>query len=431
VVEDFGKRIEVMNARVAFWLAWLLGGLSVAMFVAGVAFTTLSLLAGVDRPSGTVGDLVRYVPFLAFPIVGALIASRRPGNPIGWICLTAGLFWMLFVVVAQYDAYELATTGTLTSSATFDALYAWLWVPPIGLPGIYMILLFPDGRLPSKRWRPFAWFAGTVMAVICVGFIFIPGPLEGNPGVRNPLGLEWLAWVRDVEIFIILLFPLCILVSASSLVLRYRRSEGEVRAQIKWLVFAACFFGVFYLGSLLGQFLFAPESGEAEGSSAPLWVTIVNNLRLISFAGVPVAVGIAILRYRLYDIEIIINRALVYGSLTATLVGIYFGGVVSLQYAFRALTGSESQLAVVASTLAIAALFVPLRRRVQALIDRRFYRKKYDARKTLDGFGARLRDETDLEVLRGDLVAVVRDTVQPAHVSLWLREPKQDRGGRA
>ena len=354
-----------MRPRAAFLLAWSFGGLSIAMFVAGVAFTILSLLAGADRPSGTVGDLVRYVPFLAFPIVGALIASRRPRNSIGWICLTAGLFWMFFVVVEQYDAFELATTGAVTSSATLDALYAWMWVPPIGLPGIYMILLFPDGRLPSRRWRPFALFAGTVMAVICVGFIFIPGPLEGHPGVRNPFGLEWLAWLREVSIFIILLFPLCILVSALSLVFRYRRSEGEVREQIKWLVFAACFFGVFYVGSLLGQLLFAPESMGAEGPSAPMWVTIVNNLRLISFVGVPVAVGIAILRYRLYDIEIIINRTLVYGLLTATLVGIYFGGVVSLQYAFRALTGSESQLAVVASTLAIAALFVPLRRRVQ------------------------------------------------------------------
>jgi hypothetical protein len=412
-----------VRPRAAFWLAWLLGGLSIAMFVAGVAFTILSLLAGAER--GTVGDLVRYVPFLAFPIVGVLIVSRRPGNPIGWICLTAGLFWMLFVVVAQYDAYELATTGTVTSSATFDALYAWLWVPPIGLPGIYMILLFPDGRLPSRRWRPFPWFAGAVMAVICVGFIFIPGPLEGHPGVRNPLGLEWLAWLRAVAIFIVLLFPLCILVSALSLVFRYRRSGGEVREQIKWLAFAACFFGVFYLGSLLGQLLLVPESMEAEGSSAPLWVTIINDLRLISFAGVPVAVGIAILRYRLYDIEIIINRSLVYGLLTATLVGIYFGGVVSLQYAFRALTGSESQLAVVASTLAIAALFVPLRRRVQALIDRRFYRRKYDAQKTLSAFSTRLREETDLEALNTELLSVIRETVQPAHVSLWLREAQR------
>jgi len=416
-----------MSPRAAsWWLAWSLGGLSVAMFVAGVAFTILSLIAGADRPSGTVGELAIFAPFLSFPIVGALIASRRPENPIGWICLVAGLFWMQIVLGEQYGAYELATTGTVTSSVTLDALLYWSWVPPVGLLGIYMILLFPDGRLPSRRWRPFAWFAGAVMAVICVGFIFVPGDLEGHPGVRNPFGLEWLAWLGDVAVFIVLMLPLCILVSALSLVLRYRRSRGEVREQIKWLAFAASFVGLVYFVGLIGQIFFVPESLESNATS-PLWVSIVNNLLLMSFAGVPVAVGIAILRYRLYDIEIIINRALVYGSLTATLVLVYFGGVVGLQYVFRTFTGQGSTLAVVASTLFIAALFVPLRRRVQALIDRRFYRDKYDAQKTLEEFGSRLRDETDLEDLTDGLVGVVRDTVRPAHVSVWIRKP--GRGG--
>ena len=412
-----------MSTRtVSWWLAWSLAGLSVAMFVAGVAFTILALLAGADRPSGTVGGLAIFAPFLSFPVVGALIASRRPGNPIGWICLVAGLFWMQIVLGEGQSAYELATTGTVTSSVTLDALFFWFWVPPVGLLGIYMILLFPDGRLPSRRWRPFAWFAGAVMAVICVGFIFLPGPLEGHPGVRNPFGLEWLAWLADVAVFIILLLPICILVSALSLVFRYRRAGSVVREQIKWLAFAACFVGVNYFGGLLAQILFVPEALDANAAS-PLWVSIINNMLLISFAGVPVAVGIAILRYRLYDIEIIINRALVYGSLTAMLVGIYVGSVVSLQYAFRALTGGDSQLAVVASTLTIAALFVPLRRRVQAFMDRRFYRQKYDAQKTLEAFSAKLRDETDLEDLTGELVEVARKTIQPAHLSVWLRRP--------
>jgi len=412
-----------VRSRFAPWLAWLLGGLSVAMFVASVAFVILALFAGVAHPSGALGELVIFAPFLSFPIVGALVASRRPGNPIGWICLVAGLFWMLIIVSEGQSAYELATTGTVTSSVTLDALTFWGWVPPVGLLGVYMILLFPDGRLPSRRWRPFAWFAGAVMAVICVGFIFVPGPLEGHPGVRNPFGLEWLAWLGDVAVFIVLMLPLCILASALSLVLRYRRSRGEVREQIKWLAFAASFVGLVYFGGLVSQLVFAPDS-LADNTELALWVDILNNMLLLSFAGVPVAVGIAILKYRLYDIEIIINRALVYGSLTATLALIYLGGVVSLQYTFRALTGSESQLAVVASTLAIAALFVPLRRRVQVLIDRRFYRQKYDARKTLEEFGARLRDETNLGTLSDDLVAVARETVQPAHVSLWLREPE-------
>jgi len=397
------------------------------MFAAGFVFAVLSSFVG---GAGVSGGFLIFMPFLAFPVVGALIASKRPENPIGWICLVAGLFWMLIVLGEGQSAYELATTGTVTSSVTLDALFFWFWVPPVGLLGIYMILLFPDGRLPSRRWRPFAWFAGSVMAVISVGFIFVPGPLEGHKGVQNPFGLEWLAWLADVAVFIVLMLPLCILASAFSLVLRYRRSGGVVREQIKWLAFAASFVGLVYFVGLIGQIFFVPESLDANVSSQLLWVSIVNNLLLLSYAGVPVAVGFAVLRYRLYDIEVIINRTLVYGVLTVSLASIYLGGVAGLQYTLRALTGQEqqSQLAVVASTLVIAALFNPLRRRIQDFIDRRFYRKKYDARKTLEEFGTRLRDETDLEDLSGDLVEVVRDTVQPMHVSMWLREPERKSG---
>jgi hypothetical protein len=290
-----------------------------------------------------------------------------------------------------------------------------------------MILLFPDGKLPSRRWRPFAWFAGAVMAVICVGFIFVPGDLEGHPGVRNPFGLEWLAWLGDVAVFVVLMLPLCILVSALSLVLRYRRSRGEVREQIKWLAFAVSLVGLVYFGTLAGELIFARESivGDA---APPLWIEISRSMLLLSYAGIPVAVGFAILKHRLYDIDVIINRTLVYGALTLSLVMVYIGCVVSLQYVFRALTGGNSQLVIVASTLAIAALFNPLRRRIQSFIDRRFYRKKYNAAKTLEAFSARLRDETDLDDLGGDLVAVTQETVQPVHVSLWMRDPEHKSG---
>jgi hypothetical protein len=366
------------------------------------------------------------VPFLAFPLVGALITSKRPKNPIGWICLAAGLFWILVGLKEASDAYAVARFGSEWSSLTFDALIQWLWVPPVGLLGIYMILLFPDGKLPSRRWRPFAWFAGVVMALICVLFIFVPGPLVDHEGAQNPLGLEWLAWVANVGLFVILLLPLCILASALSLVLRYRRSEAEVREQIKWLTFAACFIGVTYTSSLLVRILFEPESVNTE-SADPLWLTLLDGLNQLSYAGVPIAIGFAVLKYRLYDIDFIINRALVYGPLTVLLAATYFGGVVGLQYFFRTLTGQGSTLAVVASTLAIAAVFNPLRRRVQAFVDRRFYRRKYDAAKTLEAFNARLRDETNLDALSNDLVGVAIATMQPAHVSLWLRpdpEPK-------
>jgi len=310
---------------------------------------------------------------------------------------------------------------------TLDALLQQVsWVPPVGLLGIYMILLFPDGRLPSRRWRPFAWFSGAVMTLICISFVFVPGPLEDHPGVRNPLGLESYPWLAIVAIFAVSLLPLCILTSAFSLVLRYRRSGGEVREQIKWLAFAASFVGVVYFGGLITQLLFAPDPLTPEGTT-PLWASLEQNLLLLSYVGIPLAIGFAILKYRLYDIDILINRALVYGTLSVLLAGIYEGSIVLLQEVFRALTGQQSGLAIVASTLVIAALFTPFRRRIQSFIDRRFYRRKYDAAKTLEAFNSRLRDETDLDALSTDLVGVASATMQPAHVSLWLRpdpEPK-------
>lgn len=414
-----------MNRRIAAWLAWTLFGLTAGIYAVGVAFAILALIADPSQLAESAVGFIIFLPFFSFPVVGVLIASRRPGNWIGWICLVTGLFWTQIFLGDQTNAYELARTGTVKSSVTMDALTQASWDFPVGLLGIYMILLFPDGRLPSRRWRPFALFAGAVMILINVIFALTPGPLEGHPGVRNPFGLEQFPWLPGVSVASVLLLPLCILISAFSLVLRYRRSGREVREQIKWLAFAASFVGLVYFVTLSSGLLFAHDSYTIN-KTPPLWISLLQNLMFVSFASVPVAIGFAVLKYRLYDIEIIINRALVYGPLTATLLLIYFGGVVSLQYAFRTLTGNESQLAVVASTLVIAALFVPIRNRVQVLIDRRFYRRKYDARRTLEEFGARLRDETDLETLNDNLVTVVGDTVQPAHVSLWLRT--QERG---
>jgi hypothetical protein len=414
-----------MRHRVAVWLAWSLAGLSVAMFVGSIVLFVLVRVAQSPGDRTTVdyvSKLLVYVPFLAFPIVGALVASKRPGNPIGWICLVSGLFWMQFALGDASRAYQLATTGSVTSSIKLDALTQGLWVPPVGLLGIYMILLFPDGRLPSRRWRPFAWVAGAVMVLIPVAFAFVPGTLEEHPGVRNPFGLEQYPWLQLVATILVLLLPLCILTSAVSLVLRYRRSGEEVREQIKWLAFAASFVGVVYFGSLITQLLFAPDSFTTN-ETLPLWVSLERNIQFLSYTLIPIAVGFAILKYRLYDIDIIINRALVYGSLTLMLALVYFGGVTATQALLGTLTTQEQlpQLVVVASTLVIAALFNPLRRRIQLFIDRRFYRRKYDAIKTLEAFSSKLREETDLQALSNDLVGVVSETMQPAHVSLWLR----------
>jgi hypothetical protein len=301
---------------------------------------------------------------------------------------------------------------------TIDALTQAIWIPPVGLLGIYLILLFPDGKLPSRRWRPLAWLSGVVMVLASLGITFAPGPLEGHPGARNPFGLEGAPWVATAGIVILLLLPLCMLASALSLVLRYRRSGGEEREQIKWIAYTASVVGLLYLIAMVSSLTFSGPWGAA---GTPLWLGLLQQAALVSFTAVPIAVGFAVLKYRLYDIDVVINRTLVYGSLTATLVALYFGGIVVLQRFFVALTGEKSTLAVVASTLVIAALFNPLRRRNQSFIDRRFYRRKYDAAKTLEAFSAKLRDETDLGALSDDLVGVVSETMQPAHVSLWLR----------
>jgi hypothetical protein len=403
------------------------------MFVAGAILTILSLYvtAPAAQPfsdwgsGGAIGNLLILAPFLAFTIVGALIASRRPENPIGWICLVAGLFWTLIALDDQYTAYGLATTGVVPFPAAVVALSQWLWVPPVGLLSIYLILFFPDGRLPSRRWRPLAWFSGAVMALVSLAIALAPGPLPDLGGVRNPFGLEGYPWIADATNVIPALLPLCTLASALSLVLRYRRSGSEQREQIKWIAFAGSFVGLMSLITVVSTLIFAPEFPDSTGTQ-PLWLGVLQDVELLSFAGIPVAVGIAVLRYRLYDIDVIINRTLVYASLTATLIALYFGGIVVLQRLFVLLTGQQSTLAVVASTLLIAALFNPLRRRIQSFIDRRFYRRKYDARKTLEAFTAKLRDETDFDALNAELVGVVNETIQPAHVSLWLRpDPEQ------
>jgi hypothetical protein len=402
-----------MSTRATSWLAWTLAGLSVAMFLASAVLYVL-VPSSQEGPStsGALSELLIFVTFLAFPIVGALIASRHPKNPVGWICLAIGLFWMLIFLGDSIP-------GSGPYPVTIDALTQAIWIPPVGLLGIYLILLFPDGKLPSRRWRPLAWLSGVVMVLASLGITFSPGPLEGHPGVRNPFGLEGApSWVVTAGIVILLMLPLCMLASALSLVLRYRRSKGEQREQIKWIAFAASVVVIVYLIAMVGSLFFPLGWGSA---GTPVWLGLLQQAALASFTAVPITVGFAVLKYRLYDIDIVINRTLVYGTLTITLVALYFGGIVVLQRVFVLLTGQQSTLAVVASTLAIAALFVPLRRRVQGFVDRRFYRRKYDARKTLEAFSAKLRDETDLEALNNDLVGVVRETMQPAHVSLWLR----------
>jgi len=406
-----------MSRRTAARLAWSLAGLSVAMFLAIVALYVL-IRSAPQVPSSvstrfTPTDLLIGMPFLAFPIVGALIASRSPHNPIGWICLAVGSLFLLLGVSEYYSVYGVAEPGSVPFPIGVAWLGNWLWMPAVGLFATYLFLLFPDGRLLSRRWRYLAWLSGALIVVLSLGFGLAPGPVVSLPRkIRNPFGLEGLPWLSDAANVGFPLLALCILASVVSLVLRYQRSRDEEREQIKWIAFAASVVGLLFLIGLVISLIYE--------SRPPSWTRLLDTMTGLSYTGVPIAVGFAVLKYRLYDIDLLINRTLVYGTLTGTLVALYFGGVVVLQRVFVALTDEQSTLAVVASTLLIAALFAPLRRSIQSFIDRRFYRKKYDARKTLEAFSAKLRDETDLEALGDELVGVVRETMQPAHVSLWL-----------
>ena len=406
-----------MSTRTAAWIAWSLCAVSVALMALALALLLLSGSAALPSELGSLwGTAVQITVDFALPILGGLIASRRPDNLIGWIVCAAAVANAMDYFADGYATYALLAEP---NSLPGGLVTAWVsnWVPMLALGLLpFFLLLFPTGRLPSRRWRPVAVFAVLVYVVLPVGYAVLPGPLITFPSVENPLGHEGAAGeivpgVGRVSAW--MLFVLTSLVSLVSLVLRFRRSRREERQQIKWVAYAAAIIAAY----LLVDSIF----GEALDPISPI-------LSAIFFGSLWVAIGVAILKYRLYNIDLLINRTLVYGALTEILAAVYFGGIVVLQRLFVVLTGGKSTLAVVASTLVIAALFNPLRRRIQSFIDRRFYRRKYDVTKTLETFSAKLREETDLDALSDDLVGVVRETMQPAHVSLWLRPDSPPRG---
>ena len=357
---------------------------------------------------------------IGYSTVGAVIAPRTlPHNPIGWIFCVAGLLFALTHFSAEYAIYTLlaAPGSPLPGGEAAAWLTSWLWVPINGSV-MLMVLLFPDGRLPSTGWRWFAWLSVLLMLVGALLSAISPGPIIALGPIHNPLAL--IESLPNVYKIVERVVNALMLVAVISLFIRLRRAGELERQQIKWFVYATAL-------AIGGAVLTFPVS-EAIGSVSLKWISFVP--LVAGVIAIPISMGMAIMRYRLYDIDRIINRTLVYGSLTAMLALFYFGGVTVTQALLRTLTGQEQlpQLVVVASTLLIAALFTPLRRRIQSLIDSRFYRRKYDARKTLEAFSTKLRDETDLEALSDDLVGVVRETMQPAHVSLWLRpDPAQRR----
>ncbi len=413
-----------MSARAAAWLAWSLWVLTVMLMALTIVFAFLNPLPE-DPAAGAANAIIPLLVVGSFSTVGATISSRRPGNSIGWIFCAMGLAFVVAMFFGYYGHYGLVVSpGSLPGATTAAWTGNWIW-PVVLSPVGFLLLLFPSGHPPSRRWRLVSWLLGAALVGWFVSQAFMPGPMvnAGYESIPNPYGIEALGGVlKPLSGACGILLLVGVLASAVSLVVRFRRSRGDERRQLKWLAYAA-----------VVVVLAAAVSLTAEGVASDSDAAIIQAMQLTlvaSLSTVPIAAGIAILKYRLYDIDVVINRTLVYGPLTAMLVLFYVGGVVTLQYTFRTLTGQESQLAIVASTLAIAALFNPLRRRVQALVDRRFYRRKYDAAKTLEAFSAKLRDETDLDALNEELLSVVRETMQPAHASLWLRpDPTPERGG--
>jgi hypothetical protein len=391
-----------MSRCSAAWLAWAVCALSLAL--TALCFILMALILRLDTPLYFFW-LSLTITAIGYSVIGAIIASRLPNQPIGWICCAIGFIAAVDHFGGEYAVYAvLARSEALPGSQAMLWLQSWLWMLFVGLL-VFLLLLFPTGRLPSSRWRPFAWMSVAMISVAVIWSSII------SPDVRPD------APPSPVQLSVMLLG----LVAAASVVVGRRGARGVERQQIKWLLYAGA---IFFVGPTFQ--ITVSYVVRVEGS----WASWVGNiLGVVSGLGVPVAIGFAILRYRLYDIDRIINRTLVYGSLTATLVALYFGGIVLSQRVFVLLIGQQSTLAVVASTLLIAALFTPLRRRIQSFIDRSFYRRKYDARKTLEAFASKLRDETDLEALNNELVGVVRETMQPAHVSLWLRPDKAPKKG--
>jgi hypothetical protein len=394
-----------MSARAAARLAWSLWALCLALTALSLLLSALNL----SHPGTHVYDYWLTNTTVVIDVtVGALVASRRPENPVGWLVCLYSLAISMSYFSSEYAIYALlAQPHSLPAGEVLVWISSWMLSVTVGVQ-VFSLLLFPTGRLPSWRWRWVAWLTLAVTLIGMISSAFSSGPLDGLGPIRNPLGMEGFSGVYDVVRSI--MFPLLFLAVASSLFARLHRAIGVERQQLKWLAYAAATLPVGIILIIIPGAIDTPPWFE--------WAGVA--FFVAAGAGIPISMGIAILRYRLYDIDRIINRTLVYGSLTAMLALVYFGGVTATQAIFETLTGQEqqSQLAIVASTLVIAALFNPLRRRIQGFIDRRFYRRKYHAAKILEAFSAKLRDETDLDALNDELVGVVRETMQPAHVSV-------------
>jgi hypothetical protein len=416
------RRVGGRNRRAAALLAWSVWTLCVVLAAIAVLLALLTP-PGPTKSSSNWGVFFS-LSLLVYPTVGAFLAWRRPENLIGWLLWAIGFLFVMEGFALVYAGYALSVEP---DSLPGKQIALWgsggFHFPMVFVGAALMILLFPNGHLPDRSWRVVPWLTAGGGLLWTLWLETKPGRpdwwfLGFYPHIRSPFAvrgvmgdfIEMLGRLGAATLLV-----MCV-ASVIGVFMRLGSARGDERQQIKWFAYAAVLLlgAPFVLAAPVSIVLEAMGLPWAVGLAIPSWAGLL---------GIPVAVGIAILKYRLYDIDVIINRTLVYGSLTLMLALVYFGGVTATQALFQTFTGQEElpQLFVVASTLVIAALFNPLRHRVQGFIDRRFYRSKYDARKTLEAFSTKLKNETDLQSLNNDLVGVVRETMQPAHVSLWLR----------
>jgi hypothetical protein len=400
---------ESMSGRSAYRVAWCIWALVIV-----ISAVTLVLQVK-NAPSAWLVDSVNSLILLAFATIGALIASRRPENRIGWIFSASALLWALGTFGEEYAVYTIFTApGSLPGGALLgvlgDAIAGMAWF----LPLTFLLLLFPDGHLLSTRWRPLAWLIAVLLASWVASILFAPysqGADARLATVRSPLGIpaaEGLLNALSAAIPLVLM--LTVLICIVGVIQRFRRARGAERQQLKWFAYGMFLTALVILA--IGIVIFTP------------WLA-PSTLFYLAIVCIPISSGVAILRYRLYDIDILINLTLVYGLLTATLLAVYLALVIGGQHLVSSFFGPNNAPVLVVSTLLVAALFQPLRLRLQRLVDRRFYRSKYDAAQVIAHFGETLRQEVNLEELQDHLLAVIDETVQPAHLSLWLRSPER------
>jgi hypothetical protein len=399
-----GRRLADARAQLrrSATLAYAIGALSVA--------TVLYLLIlQVIEIGGADGSLLFMVS--TYAVTGALIASRRPANPIGWLFLFSAAFGAIESVSDDYLLRSLAGEGsTLGVPALFRSLAGWGWVPLVVPVVAFVPMFFPDGRLLSARWRPMPVLGLIGTIAIAVAIAMSPETDETSSSLGpNPYAID-APWVGPLLVVGFAVLISAILLAVASLIVRMRRGTRIERQQLKIFFCAA----VLWPASIVLQAVLGVQSLTAAEPALEL-------LDVLAIVAVPVAVAVAILRYRLYDIDVLIRRTLIYATLSVVLLVAYASGVALIQLALAPVT-SGNGLAVAISTLAVLALFQPLRRQIQEAVDRRFYRSRYDAARILDSFAVRLRDEVDLDAVRADLLGSVQQTMAPAHMSLWLRE---------